>query len=87
MAEAAKKAEVVEALKKQICEKVILFEHKEGSKLVDLKEIPTLVRSLGYNPSGTQANMVNSESHHAIPPMPPCHGQLDMYPCLTGVLY
>ena len=72
MAEAAKKAQALEALKKQICEKVILFEHKEGSKLVDLKEIPTLVRSLGYNPSGTQANMVNivSSCHHA------CHGQL-----------
>ena len=59
MAEAAKKAQQLEALKKQICERVILFENKEGSKLVDLKEIPTLVRSLGFNPTGTQANMVS----------------------------
>ena len=54
----AKTPEQVDALKKRVREAVVLFEHKEGSRQVDLKEIPTLIRSLGFNPSGQQANMV-----------------------------
>ena len=48
----------LDALKKQIRETTILLEHKEGSRLIDLKEIPTLVRILGVNPTLAQANMI-----------------------------
>jgi hypothetical protein len=47
-------AEVVEATKKRVRDAVTLFEHKEGSKTVDIKEIPSLVRYLGVNPTGVQ---------------------------------
>ena len=36
----------------------MLFEHKEGSKLVDTKDVGTLVRSLGVNPSMAQVTTV-----------------------------
>ncbi|DBA68249.1 hypothetical protein WJX79_008784 [Trebouxia sp. C0005] len=32
----------------------LIFEHKEGSKMVDEKDIPTIVRSMGINPTGIQ---------------------------------
>mmetsp|Transcript_39859 Transcript_39859/g.88609 ORF Transcript_39859/g.88609 Transcript_39859/m.88609 type:complete len:166 (+) Transcript_39859:163-660(+) len=51
-------AEQVESLKRRVREAVILFEHKEGSKLVDIKDVATLVRSLGVNPTGAQISLV-----------------------------
>ncbi|GAX72987.1 hypothetical protein CEUSTIGMA_g439.t1 [Chlamydomonas eustigma] len=50
--------ESIEAVRKRVREAVILFEHKEGSRQVDIKEIPTLVRSLGINPTVSQTNLV-----------------------------
>lgn len=47
-----------ELLRRKVRDAVLLFEHKEGSKQVDLKEIGTLVRSLGYNPSPSQVNAI-----------------------------
>jgi Ca2+-binding EF-hand superfamily protein len=35
-------------------EMLLVFEHKEGSRMVDIKEVPTLVRALGVNPSPAQ---------------------------------
>lgn len=35
-------------------EAFVVFEHKEGSKLVDEKDIPTIIRSMGINPTGAQ---------------------------------
>lgn len=43
-----------ELIRRKVRDAVILFEHKEGSKQVDMKDIGTLVRSLGYNPSPLQ---------------------------------
>ena len=51
-------ASELDALKKQIRETAILLENKEGSRLVDLKEIPPLIRNLGFNPTVAQANMI-----------------------------
>lgn len=53
--------EVVEATKKRVREAVTLFEHKEGSKSVDIKEIPTLVRYLGVNPTGVQLTQLTDQ--------------------------
>jgi Ca2+-binding EF-hand superfamily protein len=50
--------EPIEAVRKHVREAVILFEHKEGSRQVDIKEIPTLVRSLGVNPTVMQTNLI-----------------------------
>ncbi len=50
-----------DVVKKRVRDAVILFEHKEGSKHVDLKEIPTLVRSLGVNPTVAQTTMVSDQ--------------------------
>jgi calmodulin len=47
-----------EAAKKKARDAFILFEHKEGSKLVDIKEIPTVIRSLGINPTNSQLSIV-----------------------------
>ncbi|KAJ9513463.1 hypothetical protein QJQ45_006026 [Haematococcus lacustris] len=67
-------AEVVEAAKKRLREAAILFEHKEGSRMVDIKDIGTLVRSLGVNPTGMQINLlvdelatVNAEADNGAP--------------------
>jgi len=48
----------LEATKKNVRDAVVLFEHKEGSKLVDMKDVGALVRSLGVNPSGVQLNLI-----------------------------
>lgn len=37
----------MDAARKRVLEAVMLFEHKEGSRLVDIKDVGTLVRSLG----------------------------------------
>jgi len=54
-------AEVVEATKKRVRDAVVLFEHKEGSKSVDIKEIPSLVRYLGVNPTGVQLTLITDQ--------------------------
>lgn len=54
-------AEVLEAAKKRVRDAVALFEHKEGSKLVDVKDIGTLVRSLGLNPTGSQIAILQDQ--------------------------
>ncbi|KAF5827553.1 hypothetical protein DUNSADRAFT_469 [Dunaliella salina] len=47
-----------ETTRKNVRDAVVLFEHKEGSKLVDTKDIGALVRSLGVNPSGSQVTII-----------------------------
>jgi hypothetical protein len=49
-------AESLEQSKKRIRDAVSLFENKEGSRQVDLREVPCLVRHLGVNPSVAVAN-------------------------------
>lgn len=48
----------LESIKKKVREAVVLFEHKEGSKTVDQKDIGTLVRYLGVNPTNAQVAMI-----------------------------
>mmetsp|Transcript_21557 Transcript_21557/g.59759 ORF Transcript_21557/g.59759 Transcript_21557/m.59759 type:complete len:165 (-) Transcript_21557:605-1099(-) len=48
----------LETTRKNVRDAVVLFEHKEGSKLVDTKDIGALVRSLGVNPSGSQVTII-----------------------------
>ena len=45
-------------MKKLVYEKALMFEHKEGSRHIDIKEIKTLVRALGVNPSNATCNML-----------------------------
>ncbi len=51
-------AEKLEKLRARVRDAFILFEHKEGSRLVDLKDIPTAVRSIGVNPTSAQLMVV-----------------------------
>lgn len=47
----ATKEELLLKAKKRAREAFVVFEHREGSKLVDIKEIPSIIGSLGYNPT------------------------------------
>eukprot|EP00873_Tetraselmis_striata_P006582 jgi/Tetstr1/426846/TSEL_017060.t1 len=51
----------LEATKKRVREAFLTFEHREGSKLVDSKEIATVIRSMGINPSSAQCDLILSE--------------------------
>ncbi|KAK9808641.1 hypothetical protein WJX72_001102 [[Myrmecia] bisecta] len=42
-------------------EAFMVFEHKEGSKMVDEKEIATVIRSMGINPSNAQIAEVQAQ--------------------------
>lgn len=53
-------AELIEATKKRVRDAIVLFEHKEGSRLVDIKDIPTLVRTL-VHVSGVQCTMLTDQ--------------------------
>lgn len=55
------KGDQLDGIKKRVREAVVLFEHKEGSKLVDLKDIGTLVRSLGVNPTVAQVSVLTEQ--------------------------
>eukprot|EP00882_Tetradesmus_deserticola_P018936 GHRQ01020359.1.p1 GENE.GHRQ01020359.1~~GHRQ01020359.1.p1 ORF type:complete len:180 (-),score=47.90 GHRQ01020359.1:289-828(-) len=54
MSSGLSKAEQLAEAKKRVREAFIIFEHKAGSKLIDAKELPTIVRSLGVNPTTAQ---------------------------------
>ncbi|PNW72406.1 hypothetical protein CHLRE_16g676645v5 [Chlamydomonas reinhardtii] len=43
-----------ERVRARVREAFILFEHKEGSRLVDFKDVPTAVRACGVNPTAVQ---------------------------------
>jgi Ca2+-binding EF-hand superfamily protein len=40
--------------KKRFRDVAVIFEHKEGSRLVESKDIPNIVRAMGFNPSNEQ---------------------------------
>jgi Ca2+-binding EF-hand superfamily protein len=48
------KEEKLADAKVRVRDAFITFEHREGSRLVDVKELPTVMRSLGMNASGLQ---------------------------------
>jgi Ca2+-binding EF-hand superfamily protein len=64
------KAEQLAEAKKRVREAFIIFEHKEGSKLVDAKELPTIVRSLGVNPTTAQVQTLQQRIAAALAPPP-----------------
>ena len=45
-----------ERLRRHVRQAFILFEHKEGSRLVDIKDIPTALRACGVNPTQMQVS-------------------------------
>ncbi|GIL86092.1 hypothetical protein Vretimale_13887 [Volvox reticuliferus] len=47
-----------EKIRGRVRESFILFEHKEGSRLVDFKDVPTAIRSCGVNPTSVQLNLI-----------------------------
>mmetsp|Transcript_28915 Transcript_28915/g.53124 ORF Transcript_28915/g.53124 Transcript_28915/m.53124 type:complete len:166 (-) Transcript_28915:183-680(-) len=47
-----------EKIRRRARESFILFEHKEGSRLVDIKDVPAAVRACGVNPTTVQMNMI-----------------------------
>eukprot|EP00951_Prasinocladus_malaysianus_P030290 scaffold284460_cov50-Prasinocladus_malaysianus.AAC.1 len=51
----------LEAAKKRARDAFLIFEHREGSRLVDGKEIATVIRSLGINPTGPQCDQLLEE--------------------------
>lgn len=53
-----KQEERRDAIQLRVREIVQLLEHKEGSKMVDVKDMGTLVRCLGVNPSGAQIGSI-----------------------------
>eukprot|EP00775_Hariotina_reticulata_P013615 gene13615-13741_t len=52
------KSDQLHEAKQRVREAFITFEHKEGSKLVDAKDIPTVIRCLGVNPTTAQLQML-----------------------------
>uniref|UniRef100_A0A383V578 EF-hand domain-containing protein n=1 Tax=Tetradesmus obliquus TaxID=3088 RepID=A0A383V578_TETOB len=64
------KAEQLAESKTRVREAFIIFEHKEGSKLVDAKELPTIVRSLGINPTTAQVQALQQRIAAALAPPP-----------------
>lgn len=64
------KAEQLAESKKRVREAFIIFEHKEGSKLVDAKELATIVRSLGINPTTAQVQALQQRIAAALAPPP-----------------
>jgi hypothetical protein len=48
----------LEQTKAHVRDAVALLEQKDDSRLVDMADIATLVRSLGVNPTGTQINIM-----------------------------
>lgn len=55
MATAAERQERVRA---RVREAFVLFEHKEGSRLVDFKDVKDVVRACGVNPTAVQLNLI-----------------------------
>lgn len=47
-----------ERIRARVRESFVLFEHKEGSRLVDFKDVPTAIRSCGINPTSVQLNYI-----------------------------
>jgi Ca2+-binding EF-hand superfamily protein len=64
------KAEQLAEAKKRVREAFIIFEHKEGSKLVDSTELPTIVHSLGVNPTTAQVQVLQQRIAAALAPPP-----------------
>lgn len=56
-----------ELARKKARDAFLVFEHKEGSRLVDIKEIPTVVRSMGFNPNSEQITAIVDQIHIAAP--------------------
>jgi Ca2+-binding EF-hand superfamily protein len=52
------KSDQLNEAKQRVREAFITFEHREGSKLIDAKDIPTVVRCLGVNPTSPQIQML-----------------------------
>jgi Ca2+-binding EF-hand superfamily protein len=77
MSAAPTKAEQLAEAKKRVREAFIIFEHKEGSKLVDAKELPTIVRSLGVNPTTAQVQALRQRIAAALAPPPPTPAAAD----------
>ncbi|KAL3144832.1 Dynein regulatory complex protein 8 [Trebouxia sp. C0009 RCD-2024] len=48
-------------------EAFLVFEHKEGSRMADEKDIPTIVRSMGINPTGVQIEKLREQLRSAQP--------------------
>lgn len=54
----------LEAAKKRAREAFLIFEHREGSRLVEGKDIPTIIRSLGINPTGAQCEVLMNDARN-----------------------
>eukprot|EP00877_Chromochloris_zofingiensis_P007978 jgi/Chrzof1/3433/Cz12g25080.t1 len=61
------KEDQINEAKKRVREAFIVFEHREGSKLVDAREIPTIVCSLGVNPTTAQLQALQERITQASP--------------------
>ncbi|KAG2491820.1 hypothetical protein HYH03_009777 [Edaphochlamys debaryana] len=47
-----------ERVRARVREAFVLFEHKEGSRLVDFKDVSTAIRACGVNPTSVQLNLI-----------------------------
>ncbi|KXZ55781.1 hypothetical protein GPECTOR_2g1331 [Gonium pectorale] len=47
-----------ERVRARVREAFVLFEHKEGSRLVDFKDVPVAIRACGVNPTSVQINLI-----------------------------
>lgn len=53
-----RRAELIENAKNRVREAFIAFEQKEGSLIVDAKDVGAIIRALGYNISASQATQL-----------------------------
>lgn len=68
-------------LKTKAHDVLISFEHKEGSRMVDIKELGTIMRALGVNPTPTHISHLTEVWRHQ------CTQSNNMHfmPCLCRV--
>eukprot|EP00878_Enallax_costatus_P037792 GHUV01042793.1.p1 GENE.GHUV01042793.1~~GHUV01042793.1.p1 ORF type:complete len:166 (-),score=47.40 GHUV01042793.1:117-614(-) len=61
------KAEQLADAKKRVRDAFIVFETKEGSRLANTKDVPTIARSLGVNPTTIQIQMLLDQLAAVLP--------------------
>ena len=48
-------------LKRRVRDSFVVFEHREGSRVINASEAPNVLRSMGYNPTEAQAQQLRQK--------------------------
>lgn len=73
----------LERAKKQAKDAFVIFEHREGSKNIDMKEVPNAIRAVGINPTQQQVKMLH-EQLILLSPEDSSHCSLDHFEMIVG---